>query len=197
MLAAHRCAAEAPTAAWIPEPLVANTKSARCLFLPWCEIRRTCSCFLRLLARCVRGSAACIQTARRNRRTGTACSNAIPAGTLGTFHSDRIPASAPLRNLRSAPASLFPPCAASAGRIDPHREARPPAVCARAPCVFCLLFPRRGTRGGCTFDPQMPPSASLDGLQRLQLGLHALSRFTAWFGSNRIATLGRTAQSFP
>jgi hypothetical protein len=43
----------------------------------------------------------------------------------------------------------------------------------------------------------MPPSASLDGLQRLQLGLHALSRFTAWFGSNRIATLGRTAQSFP
>jgi hypothetical protein len=184
-------------AGWIPEPLVANTKSARCLFLPSCETRRTCSCSSRLSAKCVRELAACIQTARRNRRTGTACSNATPAGTSGMFHWDRIPASAPPRNSRTAPASLFRPSVASAGQTDPRRAARPQAVCARASYVFCLLFPRRGTRGGCTFDPQTPPSASLDGLQRLQLELHALSRFTTWFGSNRIATLGRTAQSFP
>ena len=197
MLAAHRCAAEARTAARIPEPLVANTKSVQCLFPPSCEIRRTCSCSSRPSAKCVPGSAACIQTARRNRKTGTACSNAIPADTSGTFHSDQSPASAPPRNSRNAPASLFRPCAASAGRIDPRRAGRPPAVFARASYAFCLLFPRRGTRGGCTFDPQTPPSASLDGLQRLQLEPHALSRFTTWFGSNRIATLGRTAQSFP
>ena len=175
----------------------ANRKSARCLFPPWCEIRRTCSYSSRLSEKCVPGSAACIQTALRNRRTGIVCSNAIPAGTSDTFRSDRIPASAPPRNSRSAPASPFRPSAACAGQTDPRRAARPPAVCGHESYVFCLLFPRRDTRGDCTFDPQTPPSASLDGLQRLQLEPHALSRFTTWFGSNRIATLGRTAQSFP
>jgi hypothetical protein len=45
------------------------------------------------------------------------------------------------------------------------------AACGHAFFLFFRFFPRRGTRGGCTFDPQTPPSASLDGLQRLQLTL--------------------------
>jgi hypothetical protein len=193
MLAAHRYDAVA-RAARIRLRLAVNTKSARCLSPPSCGIRRTCNCSSRLSEKCVPGSAACIQTARRNRRSGTVCSSAIPARTSGTFRSDRIPASAPPRNLRSARVSPFRPCAACVARTDLRRAARPRAVCARAFYFSYLLFPRRGTRGGCTFDPQTPPSASLDGLQRLQLKLYALSRFTTWLSSNRIATLGRIAQ---
>ena len=151
--------------------MAANRKSAQCPSRLSCEIRRTCSRSSRPSAKCARESAACIQTARRNRRSGTACSNAIPAGTWDTFRWDRIPASAPPRSSSSARASPFRPCAASAARIDPRRAARPRAACGHAFFLFSRFFPRRGTRGGCTFDPQTPPSASLDGLQRLQLTL--------------------------
>jgi len=48
----------------------------------------------------------------------------------------------------------------------------PPAgACGRVTCLSYLAFPRRGNRGVRTFDPQTPPSASLDGLPRLQLML--------------------------
>jgi len=33
---------------------------------------------------------------------------------------------------------------------------------------FLSVFPRRGNRGDCTFDPQRPPSARFDGLPQLQ-----------------------------
>src|SRR3979411_2418981 len=42
------------------------------------------------------------------------------------------------------------------------------AACGRAICLFYRFFPRRGNRGDCTFDPQMPPSARFDGLPQLQ-----------------------------
>jgi hypothetical protein len=151
--------------------MAARTRSVRCLSRPSCEIQRTYNRFSRPSARCALESAACIQTAPRNQRTCTACSNAIPVGTSDMFRSDRIPAPARPRNSNSARESPFRPCVASAARTDPRRAVRLKAACGREFYLFFRFFPRRDTRGDHTFDPQTPPSASLDGLQRLQLTL--------------------------
>ena len=151
--------------------MAARTKWARCLSRPSCEIQRICNRFSHPSGRCALESAGCIQTAPQNQRTGTACSNAIPVGTSDMFRWDRNPAPAPPRNSNSVRASPFRPCVASAARTDPRRAAHPRAACGREICLFFRFFPRRDTRGDHTFDPQTPPSASLDGLQRLQLTL--------------------------
>src|SRR5260370_864782 len=57
------------------------------------------------------------------------------------------------------------------------------------------LSRNRGNRGDYTFDPQIPPSASRDGLQQLEPKFLRM-RLPTWLVSNRIATLGRTAESF-
>src|SRR5215472_16354783 len=67
----------------------------------------------------------------------------------------------------------------------------------RATARASLLFRSRGNRGDHTFDPQIPPSASLGGLLQLQLRLLRKERFPTWHVSNRIATLGRTEKSSP
>src|SRR5205814_3756608 len=54
-------------------------------------------------------------------------------------------------------------------RIDRRRAARQRVASGRATYPSSLAFPRRGNRGDRISDPQTPPSASLDGLQRLRL----------------------------
>ena len=57
-------------------------------------------------------------------------------------------------------------------------------------------FPNPGNRDDHTYDPQTPPSASPDGLQRQQLRF-ARNGVPTWLVSNWIATLGRTALCLP
>ena len=136
-----------------------------------CGIRRRCRNSSRLWARCAREWAGCTRTARRNRRSGTACSSATRTGTWDTCPWDRSPARAPRHNSSIARASRCRPCAGCAGRIDRRRAARRRAACGRAICPFFRAFLRRGNRGDRTFDPQTPPSVRLDGLQQLEFML--------------------------
>src|SRR5256885_4530960 len=61
------------------------------------------------------------------------------------------------------------PFAAGEARVALRRAARQRVVSGRATYPSSLAFPRRGNRGDRISDPQTPPSASLNGLQRLQL----------------------------